>query len=212
MNNKKNNLYFVLGAFIVIFIVYILLYFTIWGINVDGRVNSEFTNLVYGDQHEYHKHDCNVESLFSSNDQQCSVMCKNNGTFRSHNGICVNVLAFSEEDTLNSCDSKKGVLSYMVGDPQLGTTRLQCLSIDLGIQPNDPNNDNIICMGGKVGGDGINYLVGFPQIQECDCGSINKILTIIPATSTVRRHGLCVDKKLETIIKHNNLSYNRNEI
>lgn len=142
-----------------------------------------------GRQSESRKHDCDIETVYSMRDEQCETMCHGPGTFRTVNGVCVNSMIFDESAVKNNCDARRGVLAYLLGDPQLGRTQLRCLSVDPGIQPDDPDGKNIIC--GRDGKVSINYLDSFPQISSCECGD-GEILVLIANTNAIRRRGACV--------------------
>lgn len=171
---------------------------------------EKYTTLFPGSQNSALKHDCDVEVIYSINDRQCSRICKPPGTYVSKNGICVNMLAFNHQAVENECDPEKGVLAYLVGDPQLGRTNLLCLSIDPGIQPDDINDRNIICTNGTVKG-GINYVKSFPQLKSCTCGE-GMILTFISNTSSIRSRGICVPASSSKAYQFNKLIFDPNHV
>jgi hypothetical protein len=143
-----------------------------------------------GNRHEGLRRDCDVETVYVVEDSQCDAFCKQTGTYRERNGVCVNISVFASDSAKNTCDPTKGVLAFLMGDPQFGKTKFLCLSIDQGIQPNDPNEKNDICING--GTQTIDYVLGFPQAENCRCPDA---LVNIPATSTVRSRGICVKDK-----------------
>eukprot|EP00102_Acyrthosiphon_pisum_P021916 XP_016659126.1 PREDICTED: uncharacterized protein LOC107883500 [Acyrthosiphon pisum] len=55
-----------------------------------------------------------------------------------------------EVDTCDECDPHKGLLTYLVGDTQFGTARLQCFSVDSGVRPDDPSKPNTILTNGST--------------------------------------------------------------
>ncbi|KAE9525830.1 hypothetical protein AGLY_014056 [Aphis glycines] len=87
------------------------------------------------------KHDCSVEIVYSTNDYQCSRLCRGPGKYFSKNGACVNSILknVNEAEVQTGCDPKSGLLAYIVGDAQFGAVRLQCLSVDPGVRPDDMN-------------------------------------------------------------------------
>ena len=141
---------------------------------------------------ELNKRDCDLEFIYSMLDEQCDAVCKPPSVYRSRHGVCVNVLAFDSETVENECDPKRGVLAYLIGDPEFGRTSLRCLSIDPGIQPNDPRGRNIIC--DESATVDIDYLNSFPRMESCRCPDGTE-LAIVANTSTVRRHGVCIDRR-----------------
>lgn len=168
--------------------------------------DDEFTTAKYkSNPNQMVKRNCNSETIYAMDDEQCSNICRAPGVFRANNGRCVNVLALdSDHPANNDCDPQRGVLAYLVGDPQLGRTQLMCLSADLGIQPDSPNLPNILCKDGNIN---INYLENLPQLNQCTCAE-DKVLAIIPNNKTIRTHGQCVDKSLLPILQYNNIVYN----
>ncbi|ACH96237.1 pif-3 [Oryctes rhinoceros nudivirus] len=159
-----------------------------------------------GTQRNMLKQNCDVETIYSVEDSQCEIICKQPGIFVSRNGVCVNILAFSQEAVENSCDPKKGVLAYLLGDPQFGKTKLLCLSIDQGVQPDDVTQENTICAGGSID---INYVKSFPQLYSCSCPD-DHFLALIPNTSTIRQRGVCVKNELRNVYDLNKLVYDKN--
>lgn len=139
------------------------------------------------------KHDCGVELIYSVDDYQCSTLCQDPIKFHSKNGACVNSVARnvkeSKTTTNNNCDPKSGVLAYIVGDSQFGTVRIQCLSVDPGVQPDDVYEPNKILLGGAVT---INYLEKFPTYTDGVCNEQGQVIVSIPNTHTIRSTGVCV--------------------
>ncbi|KAI5630611.1 pif-3 [Venturia canescens] len=170
-----------------------------------SSINTKKNNVEFpGSQQEIVKRDCDEEMVYSVDDMQCDKICKGPNLFRVKNGACVNSLAIDIEHPLNVCDPKKGVLAYLLGDPQFGTAKSTCLSIDMGIQPDDGRN-NIMCLNGTIK---IDYTKKFPQLEDCHCRSGDKLI-IIPSTSTIRAHGICVAKALSNLYEFNELVYKK---
>lgn len=161
-----------------------------------------------GTQSENIKRDCDVETTYSMEDAQCESICKQPGVFRTHNGVCINILTFDQEAIDNRCDPKQGVLAYLLGDPQFGRTKLICLSIDPGIQPDNIDKPNTICENGNIE---INYIQAFPQLNNCKCPT-NTTLIQIPSTSIIRTRGVCVNDQLKPVFNYNKLLYNPNSV
>lgn len=153
-----------------------------------------------GTQSDLVKRDCDVETIYSVDDAQCQALCKEPGAFVSVNGACVNTLAFNQEVIHANCDPHKGVLAYLLGDPQFGNTKLFCLSIDLGVQPDNVNKENTICTGGSID---IDYVQSFPQLAQCKCPD-NKVLAVIPSTTTIRSRGVCMHENYKQFLEFNN--------
>lgn len=162
----------------------------------DETDNSKIHLFGQGSYSEQHKRDCNVESVFSMDDEYCSIVCQSRELFISRNGVCVNVKNFdNENDITGKCDPRKGVVAYIIGNSEFGTIEHLCLSIDQGIQPDDPEKDNIICKGGDID---IDYLVSFPTVDQCKCPA-GTTRIIIESTVNVRKHASCVPDSIMTI-------------
>lgn len=187
-----------------VIIVIILLVLIIFLLKAVSNIDVEKHDIDFpGSQREMLKQNCDVETIYSVEDSQCEIICKQPGIFVSRNGACVNILAFSQEAVDNTCDPKKGVLAYLLGDPQFGKTKLLCLSVDQGVQPDNVVDPNTICSGGKID---INYVESFPQLYSCTCPN-NQVLALIPNTSTIRQRGVCVDRHLYNMYNLNNMIY-----
>lgn len=196
--------FLILGIILLLTLITLLLK-NIRHIKDEAKINVQFP----GTYKEQFKKDCDIETVYSFYDAQCSEICKEPGVYRSKNGACVNILTFNQTKVENKCSPKDGVLAYLIGNPQFGSTKLLCLSIDPGVQPHNHNKSNTICQGGKIE---IDYLdKGFPQLSSCECPK-GKILVIIPNTSMVRTRGVCVDASLEKVYKFNNLIHNPNNV
>lgn len=190
-------------------IVIILLILLVVLLRTASNIDTDKHNIDFpGTQREILKQNCDVETIYSVEDSQCESICKQPGIFTSKNGVCVNILAFSQEAIDNTCDPKKGVLAYLLGDPQFGRTKLLCLSIDQGVQPDNIADPNTLCVGGSID---INYIESFPQLYSCVCPD-NQILSLIPNTSTIRQRGVCVDKNYYPVYDANKLIYNKNSV
>lgn len=176
-----------------------------------NNINIErlFINLP-GKQGNTSRRNCDIETIYSVDDEQCNALCINNGSFRSYNGKCVNVLAFNQEAVHDDCNPKNGVLAYMLGNPEFGTTKLFCLSIDEGVQPDDPNKQNTLCSGKGASID-INYVEHFPQLINCKCPD-TEFLALIPNTNTIRSRGVCVDKNILPIMQYNDRVFDKNKV
>lgn len=139
------------------------------------------------------KINCGDETIFSISDEQCRDICYGDYVLKS--GTCVNkiILNYSQQSN-NVCDASRGFYSYMLGDGQLGTIYMHCLSIDPGIQSDDVNSKNIILKNGSII---IDYKKKFPQYNEGSCEWDKDILKI-PSTMNVRERGVCVSSKIMT--------------
>lgn len=175
--------------------------------NVD--IEKDFVNF-RGNQSNASRRNCNIETIYSVDDEQCSDICQEPGVFRSFNGKCVNILAFNQEAVHNDCDPRHGVLAYVLGNPEIGSTKLFCLSIDEGVQPDDPNEKNTLCTGEGASID-IDYVESFPQLDNCKCPD-SKFLAQIPNTNTIRSRGVCIDKNLLPIMEYNDSVYDKNQL
>lgn len=142
------------------------------------------------------KRDCSNEMVFSVLDAQCQVVCQGPETYISRNGICVNAITQNSTAVRNECSAKNGVLAYLIGDPQFGKADLLCLSVDPGIQPNDPTKPNEICKNGTID---VDYRKQYPSLDQCKCPPSMKLVRI-PATGSIREHGVCVANALADAI------------
>lgn len=171
--------------------------------------NNNYKHLPPVVQTIFQKHDCDVETIYSFTDQHCRDICKSqNNNYISRHGICVNLLAFQNEQVTNTCDPKRGVLAYLTGNSQFGSVQLKCLTIDDGIQPSDLSKPNIFCTNGKID---VNYLASYPQIPDCKCLD-TQIQTIIANTNSVRSRVICVDKKFKDFYDVNSLVVTPNTV
>lgn len=142
------------------------------------------------------KRDCANEMVFSVLDGQCQTVCQGPETYVSRNGICVNVITQDTTAVRNECSAQKGVLAYLIGDPQFGKTDLLCLSVDPGIQPNDPEQPNRLCVNGTID---IDYRKQYPTLDGCRCATGYQLVRV-PATSSIRERGVCVKRALANAI------------
>lgn len=192
-----------------IIIVIILLIFIVLLLRIVSNIDVEGNNVDFpGTQREMLKQNCDVETIYTVEDSQCDLICKQPGIFVSKHGVCVNILAFSQEAVDNTCDPKKGVLAYLLGDPQFGKTKLLCLSVDQGVQPDNITEENTICTGGSID---INYVESFPQLNSCKCPN-DQFLALIPNTSTIRQRGTCVSNNLYDVYNLNKMVFNKNAV
>jgi len=156
-----------------------------------------------GQQQESSQHNCDTELIYSMTDEQCNAICREPGVFVTRNGACVNIQSFNQTAVENECNPKNGVLAYLLGDPEFGTTKLLCLSIDPGVQPDDIKMPNTLCMNGQLD---VNYIESFPNLKHCTCAD-DEILATILDTSTIRTRGVCVKKQAQPIYELNRLLY-----
>lgn len=146
--------------------------------------------------------DCEHETVYSISDQQCRIVCDNSTAhYVEHNGMCVDsrVLNYSSAAN-NECDPAKGVLGYMLGDGQLGTSYVHCLSVDMGVQPDDPKKRNMIV---KNAVDfTVDYNKGFPDWRDTNITCFNgDVKSSIPNTMNVRERAVCVPSAWASILE-----------
>lgn len=215
--NIKIFILIILCLFICFLIVFLKSDFANYLKKSQDTNNAKLVNLMnYGDLNNYEKLNCDLETVYSMIDEQCRIICLNGNFYISNNGVCVNFLNLNKtsdsELIINKCDAKKGLVPFLIGDPLFGTTAVKCLSIDLGIQPDNIKNKNIICKNGLID---IDYRKEHPQLKNCKCKKDDEFLTIIPNTSNIRTHGVCVSKKNNNDIykfyKDNDLLFNEEE-
>lgn len=169
---------------------------------------AAIANTFPGSQNSLLKHDCNHNVVYSVEDSQCNMICKPPGTYISRNGVCIDILAFNHSTSENECSPKHGVLAYLIGDPQFGTTNLFCLSIDIGVQPDDIHKANTLCQNGNID---IDYLESFPQLASCKCPD-NTFLALISNNNNIRTRGICVDNDNRPFYENSNLVYDANNV
>lgn len=183
----------------------IVVLFILYTMSDFDDTKNRSVDLVGGPQSEVHKRDCATELVYSVTDSQCGEVCEPPAYFVSRNGACVNVLAVStQEDAAKACDPRRGVLAYLLGDPQFGKSALRCLSVDPGIQPDDPHGKNIICTHGSVY---IDYLVAFPSVAACHCTKdpTRNALVSVANTRVMREYGVCVGQNMLPLFRHDGL-------
>lgn len=194
--------FLILFFFIFILLVFILCLFKSKFFNLKKSESFNFLdNKTATTMLREEKKDCNLTIVYSIRDDDCNMICKNSDVFISQNGICVNSI-MKQKETQLICNPKLGFVSFLTGNSEFGQTKLVCMSVDLGIQSNDTKEKNIICRNGKID---INYLKKFPSIDECVCTVENTILTIIPATNTIREHSICLNKRLKNVFEWSKL-------
>lgn len=145
------------------------------------------------------KRNCDQELVYATNDEQCARMCLNKTDYLVINGVCRDskiLLSSSDGTSANTCDPKRGFLSYIVGNGMLGNATLLCLSVDPGIQADDARLANRFCKDGTFKPDQqLDYLKRLPLSSDCMCGMSDELI-IIPATSYIRPYGICVNKTI----------------
>lgn len=151
-----------------------------------------------GNQPPLAQYNCDTDIVYSMIDAECRSLCRPPGLYRSHNGVCVNLRTFGQTSAENECDPKRGLLAYTIGDPQFGTVRHLCLSVDPGVQPDTVDKPNTFCTGGTID---INYLRQYPQLSNCTCPD-GQIRAIIPSTSVTRPRALCVDAESAPLYRY----------
>lgn len=195
----------------VVFVVGLVLY-AIWLLSrlrdEDGKPGRRTIDFLRNslNQSSTLKRDCNAETLYAMTDEQCDLVCQGPSVFRAKHGVCVNVLVFENRTVENKCSAKDGVLAYLIGNSEFGNTQMICMSEDIGVRPDDLDKPNTLCQGG--GSIDIDYTKRFPSLADCECGD-DKQLALIPATSTVRTRGVCVNKQIARLFANENLLYRR---
>lgn len=206
MDNGNNNTS-VIKIFIIILIALCFILFHrihILSLNIpdnDTSKNHMINLQTLGNPVSRFKHDCSVELVYSIDDYQCATLCRGPIKYYSKNGTCVNSLVshIKELTSTNNCNPKLGVLAYMIGDTQFGTIRLQCLSVDPGVQPDDVYKPNKILLFGSVN---INYLEKFPTYMDGVCDEPKHVIVSIPNTRTIRSTGVCVPEEFRKMLKY----------
>ncbi|AQN78619.1 ACH96237.1 pif-3-like protein [Kallithea virus] len=199
--NNHTQLHIVVIAIILILILIVIVIKKLDTSNIVSELQQhvEFP----GTNQTLAKRDCDTETIYSMDDSQCIAICREPGVFINRNGICVNVRNFDNTSVENECNPKNGVIAYLTGDTQMGKTNLLCLSIDPGVQPDNIDMPNTLCMDGDLD---INYIESFPNLRKCKCPQ-DKTLTIIPDTSAIRTRGVCIKNQLLPIFQLNRLIY-----
>lgn len=182
-----------------LFVVTYLLYTT--NFSLDGTTHATHFP---GSAKAQLKRDCGLEAVYSVGDDQCSSVCKGPGLFVSRDGVCVDSTTLTQTKVHNHCSPKHGVLAYFVGNPELGTVSLKCLSTDPGVQPDDGDIEkNQLCIGGDIT---IDYVKGNPQLKDCKCKE-GEFLALISNTSEIRYRGFCATESSRPLYEFNALTY-----
>ncbi|AYP97962.1 PIF-3 [Mauternbach virus] len=198
--NISNIIYIhVLAIIIAIMLIFLVIVLTKIEMFDIKKKNHDFP----GQRQEFRQHNCDTELIYSMTDDQCNSICREPGVFVTRNGTCVNIQNFNQTAIENECNPKNGVLAYLLGDPEFGTTKLLCLSIDPGVQPDNIKLINTLCMNGDLE---INYIESFPNLKHCTCAD-DEILATILDTSTIRTRGVCIKKQSQPIYELNRLIY-----
>lgn len=164
---------------------------------------------------------CDVETVYSMTDEHCQQVCSSynvddattGNTYVSRHGVCLNTktvqLQNDAEAKANECNPKNGVLAYVIGDTQFGTLKHYCLSIDIGVQPDDGRSTtgNTLCQNGTID---IDYTKSFPQLSNCKCNDDTEFLALIPGTSTTRARGVCINNASKNAYQLGDLIYKAN--
>ncbi|AEW69602.1 per-os infectivity factor 3 [Helicoverpa zea nudivirus 2] len=143
------------------------------------------TGLEYGKR----KSNCSVDKVYCFTDAQClnSCMEKMNHLYDCINGICeISINRLKETAIVQGepCNTEKGMFTFIMGDPAMGSYMRSCKSVDLGIAIS--NTENLMCKGDPSAV--INYHSAYPIMDDCtDC----KQPIVIPATYNKRRHKEC---------------------
>lgn len=125
-----------------------------------------------------HKKQCQTEQVYCFGDSDCNAKC-------STSNICLNGICKLDPGYVNPsdlCDTKMGMVGYLVGNPEIGGYDWICKSVDPAIAIS--NTENRMCFNGTIEFD---YAKHFPEIESCECD--DKI--IIPATLEKRKHVEC---------------------
>lgn len=143
--------------------------------------------------------DCSTQTVYSITDTQCAEMCQQGDGYIEHNGICINKLILEYTNPISSkCDLKDGFASYLSSDGQLGTTYLNCLSIDPGIRSDDNTKKNKILKFGTID---IDYRKSYPQFETGRCDYYDDEVLEIHGTMNVRARGVCINRHLIRFFK-----------
>lgn len=134
--------------------------------------------------------DCNQKITYCFEDSHCAKLCSNQTGSICRNGICVDANVLNTTVPINECNAEKGVFTFFAGNIALGRYEFLCRSVDLGIAPDNPNENNNMCIGGSID---IDYTISFPSILNCTCPPGKKPV-ILPETSQVRRYVHCIDE------------------
>lgn len=230
-NNEPTSLsrHIIVGTILIVLLIVVVLIQMIavrWQSGDDPNATHSIftTNSVTGQQ--IRRNNCDLETVYSMTDEHCNQVCATYNQYNntdgniyvSRRGVCLNTKIVEKlmtpidrddgDNDEHDCDPKNGVLAYIVGDTQFGKLSHLCLSIDVGVQPDDGTSTkgNTLCQNGTID---IDYNRAFPQLTDCTC-SADDFLALIPNTSTIRARGVCVDKSLkkfyETFTVHNTVT------
>lgn len=199
----KNKFYFKnITISIIILILILILIFTI--ILPLAKTNDNLspiseTALLQCEILSKQRKECSSERVFCFQDSDCTRMCNVNSPYSCLNGVCMNERIITTTP-IDECDSRMGLMPYLVGNPNFGIYKYVCKSVDPGIAVS--NTKNLMCLNGPP--IPINYLKEFPTISQCTCTDI----VHIPATSIKRAHVECSEHFSDFVA----ITYNENLI
>jgi len=170
-----------------------ILYFVYLIYNLPERVNVGRNDIqLRGRANRKGRINCDQNVTYCFEDAHCANLCSNKSGSICRNGICVNANVINTQVPINECNAKRGVFTFFVGNTALGVYDFLCRSVDLGIAPDNPQQDNNMCIGGSID---IDYTRAFPSTLDCKC-PVGKRLVILPETSQVRQYGHCLDEQI----------------
>lgn len=235
--NTSTSLFSLMSfVLVIVMIVWLLVY--VWRLyrtqdtlTEEENATSPFIPRQYESMAMSLKRDCDVETIYAFDDEQCRRMCRGNNVssqveYRVYNGQCVSVIGNKPnlpgsngngsngqldevlENTIQrKCDPKQGLLGYVIGDGDFGgDPQVMCLSVDLGIRPDDPTLENQLCLNVEKYEPSINYTKRSPLLSDCVCPE-NHFLIIIPNNETIRMRGVCVPESQRDYYKSLGLVY-----
>lgn len=126
---------------------------------------------------------CDNTEVYCETDGDCG---KCNSASHCKSGRCL------PRANATNCEITKGFAKYLIGNPEFGEWRVQCISTDPGIAKKD---GNLMCNHGALN---VDYTIKMPVIADCQCKPV-----YVPATSNIREYAVCNDKLVDLV----NLAY-----
>lgn len=154
-----------------------------------GWINETIIETRNQDLNEIEKknrQDCGKNTGYCFDDSDCTRKCINNGIYKCMAGVCTSDVILDQQ-VVNECDPKKGVIALLTGNPSIGTYESVCRSIDPGVANDDGTNN--MCLNGQID---IDYFDKYPQISDCVCD----YMVITDSTREMRPLAICTEKEI----------------
>lgn len=139
------------------------------------------------------RHNCDNETIFCFDDDDCTSKCVLNSSFKCKQGLCKKRDRLEVSGATDQCQSELGFVALYVGLPSIGTHTFVCKSLDPGIAYQEVSTmelKNRMCIGGKIE---LDYRNKYPVTSDCKCGE-HHVKVRFPANELVREHIACAPR------------------